>query len=69
MFRKAVRSRRSTLAAGVLAGVLALPVAARANLPAWLQHIVGASTVEAALYRTMQLPAVEAFYPRPPREA
>jgi len=49
--------------------VLAVPVAAYATFPAWMQHIVGASSVEAALYRAMQLPAVEALYPRPPQEA
>ena len=44
-------------------------VRAHALLPAWLQHIPGASAVESALYRTMQLPSVEALYPRPPKEA
>jgi hypothetical protein len=34
-----------------------------------MQHIVGASSVESALYRAMQLPAVQALYPRPPKEA
>jgi tetratricopeptide (TPR) repeat protein/predicted Zn-dependent protease len=34
-----------------------------------MQHIVGASTIESALYRAMQLPAVQALYPRPPKEA
>jgi tetratricopeptide (TPR) repeat protein len=43
--------------------------AARATLPPWLQHIVGSSTVESALYRVMQLPAVQALYPRPPKES
>jgi tetratricopeptide (TPR) repeat protein len=43
--------------------------AARATLPPWLQHIVGSSTVESALYRAMQLPAVQALYPRPPKES
>jgi hypothetical protein len=34
-----------------------------------MQHIVGASSIESALYRAMQLPAVQALYPRPPKEA
>jgi tetratricopeptide (TPR) repeat protein len=48
--------------------VVAVP-AANATLPEWLQHIVGSSTIEAALYRTMQLPALQALYARPPKEA
>src|ERR1700678_882002 len=40
-----------------------------ATLPEWLQHVVGASSIEAALYRTMSLPAVQALYPRPPKES
>ena len=61
--------RRSLLCAGIVLGVLIVPAAASATFPAWLQHIVGASTVESALYRAMQLPAVQALYPRPPKEA
>ena len=44
-------------------------LAARADLPLWLQHIVGASTPEAALYRVMPLPVAQVLYPRPPKEA
>jgi tetratricopeptide (TPR) repeat protein len=54
---------------GVLTLILFTATAARATLPPWLQHILGASTIESALYRTMQLPAVEALYPRPPKES
>src|SRR5580692_8460002 len=42
---------------------------AHATLPPWLQHVIGASTIEAALFRTMQLPTVQALFPRPPKEA
>jgi hypothetical protein len=55
--------------AGILLGALLLPATAGATLPVWLQHIVGASTIESALYRAMQLPGVQALYPRPPKEA
>ncbi len=47
----------------------ATALSAHATLPAWLQHIVGASSVEAALYRTMHLPQADVLYPRPPKEA
>ena len=49
-------------------GSLAIPITASATSP-WLQHIVGASTLESALFRAMQLPAAQALYPRPPKEA
>lgn len=61
--------KRSLLYTGIVLGALAVPVAAHATFPGWLQHIVGASSVESALYRAMQLPAVQALYPRPPKEA
>jgi hypothetical protein len=61
--------RRYLLCAGIIAGALAIPATANATFPAWLQHIVGASSVESALYRAMQLPEVQALYPRPPKEA
>ena len=51
------------------AALLAVAVSAHATLPAWLQHIVGASTMEAALYRVMHLPGADVLYPRPPKEA
>ena len=54
-------NRRSLLCAGIVIGVLAVPMTASATLPAWLQHIVGASTVESALYRAMQLPGIQAL--------
>ena len=61
--------RRTLLYACIFLGALTIPAAANAKFPAWMQHIVGASTVESALYRAMQLPAVQALYPRPPKEA
>lgn len=61
--------KRLLLCAGIVAGALAVPGAANATLPDWMQHIVGASSVESALYRAMQLPQVQALYPRPPKEA
>ncbi|MDQ2842905.1 MAG: hypothetical protein M3Y72_18080 [Acidobacteriota bacterium] len=63
------RTGRGILVAGVVLGAFAAPITAGATLPAWLQHIVGGSTLESALYRAMQLPAVQALYPRPPKEA
>jgi hypothetical protein len=48
---------------------LAANTPARAVLPPWLQHVIGSSAIEAALYRMMQLPGVQALYPRPPKEA
>ena len=54
-----------TLAA---AACLIIP-AARADLPAFLQHVIGASSVEAALFRLMALPQLQVLYPRPPKEA
>ncbi len=48
---------------------LLFATSSQATLPPWLQHVVGASTLEAALFRTMQLPSVQALYPRPPKEA
>jgi tetratricopeptide (TPR) repeat protein len=44
-------------------------MAAHADLPDFLQHVVGASSMEAALFRMMDLPGVKALYPRPPKEA
>jgi tetratricopeptide (TPR) repeat protein len=63
-------NHRHVLATAVIAAsALVFPLTANATFPAWLQHIAGASTIESALYRAMQLPAVQALYPRPPKEA
>ncbi len=61
--------RRLSLRGLAVAAVLTMALSAHATLPAWLQHIVGASTMEAALYRTMHLPQADVLYPRPPKEA
>jgi tetratricopeptide (TPR) repeat protein len=54
---------------GVLTLILFTATTARATLPPWLQHILGASTIESALYRAMPLPSADALYPRPPKES
>ena len=56
------------IAALVLAALYGV-CAANATLPPWLQHVVGASTAESALYRVMHLPGADTLYPRPPKEA
>ena len=70
-FRKLVllRSHRLLACACALCVLLAFAATAQADLPPWLQHLVGASTGEAALYRLMHLPSTDILYPRPPREA
>ncbi len=70
-FRDDVRRRlrvspRLSLAAAAL---LCAGIGARAELPEFLQHVVGASSIEAALFRVMELPGTKALYPRPPKEA
>ncbi len=66
--RRFLHLRRSLIASS--AGLLALAtLAAHATLPPWLQHVVGASSIEAALFRAMPLPSVQAMYPRPPKES
>jgi cellulose synthase operon protein C len=65
---RGVRRRAGwSVAAGALA--LGLVCVARAELPEWMQHVVGASTIEAALYRAMEIPGAQALYPRPPKQA
>ena len=65
------RARAPRVALGIVALTLTVAAspAARAVLPAWLQHVVGASRLDAALYRAMQLPGTRVLYPRPPGEA
>ncbi len=58
---------RFAASAGVMLCVVA--VTAHATLPEWMQHVVGASSIERALYRAMTLPGVQALYPRPPKES
>jgi Flp pilus assembly protein TadD len=71
LYRSAPRHRglrRPALAALSLCGLLLIAWQARAALPRWMQDAIGASAIEAALYRVMQLPGGEALYPRPPKE-
>lgn len=64
-----VPSQRIRWTAGLVLCAAAVHLSARAALPEWLQHIVGATSVEAALYRVMHLPGADTLYPRPPKEA
>ena len=66
-----VISRRVSngLAAVGVCGLLAVGWQARAALPRWMQDAVSGSAIEAALYRAMEIPALKALYPRPPKEA
>lgn len=60
--------RRSFI--GLAVGLVpCVTIVAHATLPPWLQHVIGASSIESALFRSMQLPNVQALYPRPPKEA
>ncbi len=61
--------RRSLIAVTMGSILLLTTFTAEATLPPWLQHVVGASTVESALYRLMSLPTLQALYPRPPKES
>jgi cellulose synthase operon protein C len=49
--------------------ISAIAIAARAELPAWMQSIVSGSAIEAALFRAMDIPSTSTLYPRPPAEA
>ena len=60
---------RITLALFTGIALLCAVFVARAELPDFLQHVVSASALEAALFRMMDLPDVKALYPRPPKEA
>ena len=60
---------RTTLALLGSTALLCAVFVARAELPDFLQHVVSASALEAALFRMMDLPGVKALYPRPPKEA
>ena len=60
---------RTTLALLGSTALLCAAIVARAELPDFLQHVVSASALEAALFRMMDLPGVKALYPRPPKEA
>jgi cellulose synthase operon protein C len=58
----------------VAAGALLLAGAcggyrAKGELPEWVREVVGASAIESALYRLMEMPGGEILYPRPPAES
>ena len=57
------------LACTIAAASAIITLHARADLPAWMQQIISASTIESALYRMMDLPGLRTLYPRPPAEA
>ena len=61
--------RRAWPVAAVCLLAFAVGATAHATLPEWMQHVVGASSVETAMFRAMSLPGIQALYPRPPREA
>ena len=44
-------------------------LSASGELPAWMQDVVGASAIESALYRMMDVPGMHILYPRPPAES
>ncbi len=71
-FRKSSAPRRTafciTVAALLLASFAAL-LAARAELPKWMQFAVAGSDIENALFRAMDAAGVKVMYPRPPAEA
>jgi len=57
------------LATAAAAILIASAVQAHADLPAWMQQVVSASSIESALYRLMDIPGLGTLYPRPPAEA
>ena len=60
---------RGLLLATAAAAILTTSaVQAHADLPAWMQQVVGASSIESAIYRLMDLPGLRTLYPRPPAE-
>jgi hypothetical protein len=64
----ATRLRRVSSAFAGVALIAAACLSAGAA-PEWLQHAIGGSAVEAALYRMMSLPGGDVLYPRPPAES
>jgi hypothetical protein len=53
----------------LLPASFAVLLAARAELPKWMQFAVAGSDIENALYRAMDAAGVKVQYPRPPVEA
>ena len=52
----------------LVAGLVRL-VKAGAELPPWVQTVVGGSPIESALFRMMEVPGLSVMYPRPPAES
>ncbi len=55
-------------AAALLLGGFAVLVAARAELPKWMEFAVAGSDIESALFRAMDAADAKVMYPRPPAE-
>lgn len=71
-FRKTPAPSRTALriaAAVLLAASFVALLAARAELPKWMQFAVAGSDIENALFRAMDAAGVKVMYPRPPAEA
>lgn len=71
-FRKLSASRRAALriaAAALLPASFVVLLAARAELPKWMQLTAAGSDIENALFRAMDAAGVKVMYPRPPAEA
>jgi cellulose synthase operon protein C len=68
LLRRAPR-RGLFLATTTIAILTLCVVQAHANLPAWMEQVVGNSSIESALYGLMDLPGLRTLYPRPPAEA
>jgi hypothetical protein len=67
--RGAMRSGWKSAALAAVCVAVLFAWQARADLPRWMQDAVSGSAIEAALYRAMDIPAMKALYPRPPKEA
>jgi len=60
---------RVGIAVALVAGTSGVALQASGELPAWMQDVVSASAIEAALYRLMNMPGLRILYPRPPAES
>ena len=61
--------RIAVISAALLPASFLALLAARAELPKWMQFTVAGSEIENALYRAMDAAGVKIQYPRPPAEA
>ena len=66
---RVARRIASTAVVALLLAGFSILLAARAELPKWMQFAVAGSDIENALYRTMDAAGVKVEYPRPPAEA